>query len=75
MFFKGDIIITDPMYIIKCEEDWHLCEYGEKLEALNIGTYLTSGHGDCMASDVIPPTPRIGWANFVRIPAWCPSCC
>ena len=33
MFFKGDIIITDPMYIVKSEEDWHRCEYGEKLEA------------------------------------------
>ena len=53
MFFKGDIIITDPMYIIKCEEDWHRCEYGEKLEVLNIGTYLTSGHGDCMPPHVI----------------------
>ena len=53
MFFKGDLIITDPMYIIKCEEDWHRCEYGEKLEVLNIGTYLTSGHGDCMPPHVI----------------------
>lgn len=53
MYFKGDIIITDPMYIVKCEEDWHYCEYGENLEALNICTYITSGHGDEFASDVI----------------------
>ena len=53
MFFKGDIIITDPMYILKSEEDWHRCEYGENLEALNIFTYITSGHGDEFASDVI----------------------
>ena len=53
MLFKGDIIITDPMYIIKCEEDWHRCEYGEKLEVLNICTYLTSGHGDCFDPDIV----------------------
>ena len=64
MFFKGDIIITDPMYIIKCEEDWHRCKYGEKLEALNIGTYLTSGHSDCMASDVISPDTQERLGEF-----------
>lgn len=53
MFFKGDIIITDPMYIVKSEEDWHRCEYGENLEALTISTYITSGSGDEFASDVI----------------------
>lgn len=53
MYFKGDIIITDPMYIVKSEEDWHRCEYGENLEALKIVTYITSGNGDEFASDVI----------------------
>ena len=53
MFFKGDIIITDPMYIMKSEEDWNLCEYGGNLEALNICTYITSGHGDEIGSDVV----------------------
>lgn len=53
MHFKGDIVITDPMYIVKSEEDWHRCEYGENLEALNIFTYITSGNGDEFASDVI----------------------
>ena len=59
MYFNGDIVITDPMYIVKSEEDWHRCEYGEKLEALNIFTYITSGHGDEFASDVISlDTPK-----------------
>lgn len=53
MFFKGDIIITDPMYIVKSEEDWHLCEYGEKLEELGIFTYITAGNGDEFASDIV----------------------
>lgn len=53
MYFKGDIIITDPMYIVKSEEDWHRCEYGEKLEALDIFTYITAGNGDEFASDIV----------------------
>ena len=53
MYFKGDILITDPMYIMKCEEDWHRCEYGENLEELHICTYLTSGCGDEIGCDVV----------------------
>ena len=53
MFFKGDIIITDPMYIVKSEEDWHRCEYGEKLEELGIFAYITAGNGDEFASDIV----------------------
>lgn len=37
--FDGDIIITDPCYIIRNENgitknDWHYCEYGEYMERL-----------------------------------------
>ena len=53
MHFKGDILITDPMYIVKCEEDWHLCEYGENLEELHICTYITSARGDEIGCDVV----------------------
>ena len=53
MFFKGDIIITDPMYIVKSEEDWQRCEYGEKLDELGIFTYITAGNGDEFASDIV----------------------
>lgn len=53
MYLKGDIIITDPMYIIACEDDWHACEYGSHLEALGICTYLTSWHGDEIGCDVV----------------------
>lgn len=59
MYFIGDIIITDPMYIVKSEEDWHRCEYGENLKALKMSTYITSGNGDELASDVISlDTPK-----------------
>lgn len=44
MKFKGDIIITDPCYIIDDEvnpNDWDKCNYGENMEILGIKTYLT----------------------------------
>ena len=53
MFFKGDLIITDPMYIIKSDEDWDSCEYGQQLENLKITTYLYSINGDEIGSDVV----------------------
>jgi hypothetical protein len=48
-YFKGDIIITDPCYIIKnYNPEWSFCEYGDKMEVLGINTYLTSAtlYGD-----------------------------
>jgi hypothetical protein len=48
MKFKGDIIITDPCYIMRSEEneltrnDWEACEYGDNMEVLGINNYLTS---------------------------------
>lgn len=53
MFFKGDLIITDPLYIINSEEDWESCEYGQNLETLDILTYITSINGDEIGSDVV----------------------
>ena len=49
MNFDGDIIITDPCYIIRDEhhgtkplheDDWGYCEYGENMEALGINNYI-----------------------------------
>ncbi|MFL1672618.1 hypothetical protein [Paenibacillus dendritiformis] len=47
MKFIGDIIITDPCYIIRTEHrgrkpDWAACEYGKSMEALGITNYLSS---------------------------------
>lgn len=50
MFFKGDIIITDPCYIIPQNarsrssdkgDHWDLCEYGGRLDKLGIKTFIT----------------------------------
>ena len=50
MEFDGDIIITDPCYIIRAEhhgttpvtqDDWAACRYGERMEALGIRHYMT----------------------------------
>lgn len=41
--FDGDIIITDPCYIIRdsCNNDWRKCDYGDNMEVLGISTYMT----------------------------------
>lgn len=50
MEFDGDIIITDPCYIMRAEhhgttpiteDDWDACECGGKMEALGITRYMT----------------------------------
>lgn len=42
MRFKGNIIITDPCYIINDEndDDWELCDYGRDLDQLGLSTYI-----------------------------------
>lgn len=48
--FNGDIIITDPCYIMRAEHhgtvpvtdnDWDTCEYGNNMETLGIQHYMT----------------------------------
>lgn len=48
--FDGDIIITDPCYIVRAEhhgtkpvtqDDWEACGYGSNMEALGIKKYIT----------------------------------
>lgn len=41
MEFDGDIIITDPCYIMKEDNDWAVCAYGENMKALGITHYMT----------------------------------
>ncbi len=53
MNFEGDIIITDPCYILKNEDDWDLCNYGSNLERININSFITSYEGDCVGCDII----------------------
>lgn len=63
MRFKGDIIITDPCYIMRAEyhgtkpltkDDWRACDYGNNMEALGIKNYLTSSteYGDWSCTTV-----------------------
>ena len=47
MRFEGDIIITDPCYIMKSDNDWHESEFGEDLAAIGIGTHLTCDSIEC----------------------------
>lgn len=43
--FDGDIIITDPCYILRHDaehtDDWEKCDYGSDMEALGIKHYMT----------------------------------
>lgn len=41
--FDGDIIITDPCYIMRAnnEDDWAACSFGEDMEALGIRNFMT----------------------------------
>lgn len=42
MKFKGDIIITDPCYIIKDNsDDWDKCGWGENMRVLGLTTYIS----------------------------------
>lgn len=61
MKFKGNVIITDPCYIIRArhhgtksitKDDWKACEYGEKMEVFGIKNYLTKNtlYGDWSCS-------------------------
>ena len=59
MKFKGDIIITDPCYIIRdknelTDDDWSGCQYGSFMEKLGIKHYLTSDteYGDWSCTTV-----------------------
>ncbi len=58
MKFKGDIIITDPCYVMREDngksDDWSKCNYGSNMEALGIKTYLTNSteYGDWSCTTV-----------------------
>lgn len=40
-YFKGDVIITDPCYIIKKDSrDWEKCNAGQEMGVLGINNYL-----------------------------------
>lgn len=39
MKFKGDIVITDPCYVVN-DEDWEFSEYGDRMDKLGFTDYL-----------------------------------
>jgi hypothetical protein len=59
MHFKGNIIITDPCYIIDEEntDDWDDCEYGCNMEELGITNYICRdtlyGDWSCTVFDTV----------------------
>lgn len=65
MKFKGTIIITDPCYIIRdndqiTKDDWEACDYGENMEVLGINTYMTKStiYGDWSCTTYATSNPK-----------------
>lgn len=54
MKFKGDIIITDPCYIISKSKqgDWKRCDYGDDMKVLGLTAYISEStiYGDWSCS-------------------------
>ncbi|MBQ4607848.1 MAG: hypothetical protein IJB15_14150 [Clostridia bacterium] len=55
--FDGDLLITDPVYVMREGEDWGRSAFGFRMEALGVRTYLTAetlvGDWDCGAYDAV----------------------
>lgn len=65
MKFKGTIVITDPCYIIReenelTENDWHFCECGQCMEILGIEHYITEStlYGDWSCTTYLTEDPK-----------------
>lgn len=58
--FDGDIIITDPCYIMGEGEDWSRCGYGSKMEKLGIQHYMTRNtiYGDWSCTTINTDTNK-----------------
>ena len=39
-FYSGDIIITDPCYLMRTHDDWHKCECGDFMENLGFENFM-----------------------------------
>lgn len=53
MKFNGDIIIIDPCNVVKSEDDWEKCRYGEEMSLLGFSNYLYIDAGDEYGCTVI----------------------
>jgi hypothetical protein len=55
MKFHGDLIITDPQFVVKDADDWKKCAYGDRMDQLGLATCLTAlmteGEEDLAAYD------------------------
>ena len=39
-YFKGSIVIGDPLFFVKSDEDWEISEYGQHLSKLGFTAYM-----------------------------------
>lgn len=69
MKFKGDIIITDPCYIIReNSDDWTKCGCGDFMENLGIKNYLCRDtiYGDWSCTTFNLDTKKRNWRILCR---------
>ncbi len=39
-YFNGSIVIADPCYFMKSDEDWQKCEWGKRMDVLGFSDFL-----------------------------------
>lgn len=67
MYFKGDIIITDPCYIMREDSnDWDKCDYSERMDRLGFTNYIAEStlYGDWSCTTY--STPREDVENQIE---------
>jgi hypothetical protein len=66
MKFQGDLMITDPAFVVKDEADWVACGYGDDMGALGFTTWcsalVTEGEEDLGAYH---PDTGVCYGTFV----------
>jgi hypothetical protein len=67
MKFKGDVLITDPCYLIResnqlTKDDWESCEYGLNMEVLDFKNYICRDtiYGDWSCKTFVSSKNEIG---------------
>ena len=62
MQFEGNLLITDPCYVMRLDSDWERCNYGSRMEVLGIAHYMTRdtifGDWSCTVFDMASDNPK-----------------
>lgn len=69
MHFKGTLIITDPCYLMKNNEDWDKCDMGDNMAALGLSNILVKPtiYGDWSCTTYKCDTPEVVIAELCSL--------